>query len=130
MKIIQEFKAFAMRGNVFDLAVGVIIGAAFGKIVSALTDKILMPVLGAIISNVDFNDLAWHITSPLSHQPIVIGYGVFINAVIQFIMLAFCVFLLVKGMNVLVKKQEAAPAPPTNEEILLAEIRDLLKSRQ
>ena len=129
MKIIQEFKAFAMRGNVVDLAVGVIIGAAFGKIVSALSDKLLMPVLGAITSNVDLNDLAWKVKSPIGGQEIVIGYGVFINAVIQFVMLAFCVFLLVKGMNALVRTQEAAPVP-TNEEKLLAEIRDLLKTRQ
>jgi large conductance mechanosensitive channel len=129
MKIIEEFKAFAMRGNVLDLAVGVIIGAAFGKIVSALTDNILMPVLGAITSNVDFNQMAWKIPSPVSGKEINIGYGIFINAIIQFIILAFCVFLLVKGMSLLIKKQEAVPPPPTNEEKLLTEIRDLLKSR-
>lgn len=130
MKIIDEFKAFALRGNVFDLAVGVIIGAAFGKIVSALSDNILMPVLGAVTSNVNFNDLTWKIKSPVGEKEIDIGYGTFINAAIQFIILAFCIFLLVKGMNLLVKKQEAAPPPPTNEEKLLAEIRDLLKNKQ
>lgn len=129
MKMIQEFKAFAMRGNVLDLAVGVIIGAAFGKIVSALTDKVLMPVLGAVTANVDFNDLAWKIKSPIGGQEITIGYGVFINSIIQFVILAFCVFLLVKGMNALVKKEEAQPAPPSDEVKLLAEIRDLLKSK-
>ena len=128
MKMIQEFKAFAMRGNVVDLAVGVIIGAAFGKIVSALSDKMLMPVLGAITSNVDFNDLAWKIKSPIGGKEIVIGYGVFINSVIQFVIIAFCIFLLVKGMNALIRKQEAV-APPTPTEQLLTEIRDLLKNR-
>ncbi len=129
MKIIQEFKAFAMRGNVFDLAIGVIIGAAFGKIVSALSDNILMPILGALTSNVNFSELAWKIKPPGGAKEIDIGYGTFVNAVIQFIILAFCIFLLVKGMNLLIKKQEAAPPPPSNEEKLLTEIRDLLKNR-
>ncbi|MBU6409971.1 MAG: large-conductance mechanosensitive channel protein MscL [Verrucomicrobia bacterium] len=128
MKIIEEFKAFAMRGNVFDLAVGVIVGAAFGKIVSALTSNVLMPVLGAVTGSVDFSKLAWHIESPVEKKQIAIGYGVFLDAVVQFILLAVCVFLLVKGMNLLVGKKEAAPAP-SNEEKLLVEIRDLLKSR-
>jgi large conductance mechanosensitive channel len=130
MKIIQEFKAFALRGNVIDLAVGVIIGAAFGKIVESLTSKILMPILTPIMGTAgDFEKLAWKFNLPSgAHQEVSIQYGAFINAVVQFLILAFCVFLLVKGMTRLIKKKDV-PAEPSNQEKLLMEIRDLLKNR-
>ena len=130
MKIIQEFKTFAMRGSVVDLAVGIIIGAAFNGIVNSLVKDVIMPPIGAVINNVDFNELVLKITPPISHaQPVVIRYGAFINNVISFVIVAFCVFMMVKVMNALTRKEEARPAPPTNEEKLLAEIRDLLKHR-
>jgi large conductance mechanosensitive channel len=132
MKIIQEFKAFAMRGNVVDLAVGVIIGAAFGKIVSSIVNDILMPPIGLALGKVDFKNLAITLreaTMPDGKDAVVMRYGTFLNTVIEFSIVAFCVFLLVKGMNALIKKEAAAPAPPTPTEQLLTEIRDLLKNR-
>jgi len=132
MKIIQEFKAFAMRGNVVDLAVGVIIGAAFGKIVSSIVNDIIMPPIGLALGNVDFKNLVFTLreaTTPDGKDTIMLRYGTFLNTIIEFTIVAFCVFLLVKGMNALIKKAEAAPAPPTPTEQLLTEIRDLLKSR-
>jgi large conductance mechanosensitive channel len=131
MKIIQEFKAFAMRGNVVDLAVGVIIGMAFGKIVSSLVNDIIMPPIGLALGKVDFKNLAFTLraaTTPDGKDAVVIHYGVFLNTVIEFGIVAFCVFLLVKGMNTLIKKEEAV-TPPTPTEQLLTEIRDLLKNR-
>jgi large conductance mechanosensitive channel len=132
MKIIQEFKAFAMRGNVVDLAVGVIIGAAFGKIVSSLVNDIIMPPIGLALGRVDFKNLAFTLreaTTPDGKDAVLLRYGTFLNTVIEFGIVAFCVFLLVKGMNALIKKEEAAPTPPTLSEQLLTEIRDLLKHR-
>jgi large conductance mechanosensitive channel len=132
MKMIQEFKAFAMRGNVVDLAVGVIIGAAFGKIVSSLVNDIIMPPIGLILGKVDFKNLAITLreaTTPDGKDAVLLRYGTFLNTAIEFAIVAFCVFLLVKGMNALIKTAEAAPAPPTATETLLAEIRDLLKAR-
>ena len=137
MKIVQEFKAFAMRGNVVDLAIGVIIGVAFGKIVTSLVNDIVMPPIGLLTGKVDFKSLFLNLSStPYATladadavKAPVIRYGVFINSVIEFVIVAFCVFLMVKLMNRLIKKEEAKPAPPTNEEKLLAEIRDLLKAR-
>ncbi len=128
--MLNEFKAFAMRGNVVDLAVGVIIGGAFGKIVSSLVDQIIMPVVGVLTGGVDFSKL--HI--PLAHGPdgavtAAIGYGSFINASVQFIIVAFALFLLIKAINSLKKQEEAAPAAPPAQEVLLAEIRDLLKTK-
>ena len=125
--IISEFKEFAMRGNVMDMAVGVIIGGAFGKIVSSLVDDILMPVIGTLTGGVDFSNLA--ITIGEAN----IKYGQFIQNVIDFIIVAFCIFMMIKGINSISKKKEeapAAPAPapePSAEEKLLTEIRDLLK---
>jgi large conductance mechanosensitive channel len=131
MKIIQEFKAFAMRGNVVDLAVGVIIGVAFGKIVSSLVNDIIMPPIGLALGKVDFKNLAVTLreaTPPDGKDAVVIHYGVFLNTVIEFGIVAFCVFLLVKGINALIKKEEAV-VPPSPTEKLLTEIRDLLKNR-
>jgi len=130
MKFLQEFKAFVMRGNVVDLAVGVIIGTAFGSIVSALTKNILMPLLSPLMGETsDVQKLVWKFNMPWgSHQEVTVGYGEFVNAVIQFVILAFCVFLLVKLMSMLIKKKEA-PKEPSDEVKLLTEIRDLLKNR-
>jgi large conductance mechanosensitive channel len=130
--MIQEFKAFAMRGNVVDLAVGVIIGAAFGKIVSSLVNDIIMPPIGLALGKVDFKNLAITLreaTMPDGKDAVLLRYGTFLNTVIEFTIVAFCVFLLVKGMNALIKKEAAAPAPPTPTEQILTEIRDLLKTR-
>jgi large conductance mechanosensitive channel len=135
MSFISEFKAFAMRGNVIDLAVGVVIGAAFGKIVASLVDNIIMPPLGVVIGNVDFSELVIKIGTPVADAKgvvtggAIIKYGVFLNTIIQFIIVAIAIFLVVKLMNRLTHKQEAAPAPPPAEVVLLTEIRDLLKAK-
>ncbi len=135
MGFITEFKEFATRGNVIDLAVGVVIGAAFGKIVTALVEKIIMPPLGWVIGQVDFSDLAWtlapaRVAADGTEIPaVVIGYGDFINTVIQFVIVAFAIFLVIKGINRLSRKKEEAPAAgPSEEVLLLREIRDNLKS--
>ncbi|MBP1530940.1 MAG: large-conductance mechanosensitive channel protein MscL [Bacteroidaceae bacterium] len=131
-KFIQEFKDFAMRGNVMDMAVGVIIGGAFGKIVSSLVDDVLMPAIGMVTGNVDFTSLVCKIGE--DEGAAVLKYGQFIQNIIDFLIVAFCVFLMVKGINKLsAKKEEPAPEPeapagPTQEE-LLAEIRDLLAKK-
>lgn len=132
MKIIQEFKAFVMRGNVVDLAIGVIIGVAFGKIITSMVNDVLMPPIGLALGKVDFKNLVFTLreaTTPDGKNAVMLRYGTFLNTIIEFTIVAFCVFLLVKGMNALIKKAEAAPAPPTPTEQLLTEIRDLLKSR-
>ncbi len=133
MGMITEFKEFAMRGNVIDLAVGVVIGAAFGKIVTALVDKIIMPPLGWVIGRVDFSQLAWTL-APARPGPdgkeipaVVIGYGDFLNTLVQFVIVAFAIFVVVKVINRLARKKEAAPAAPAEEVLLLREIRDNLK---
>ena len=137
-KFFGEFKAFAVKGNAVDMAVGVIIGGAFGKIVSSIVDDIIMPPIGWLIGGVNFSDLK--VTLPTVEIPGVekmsaatINYGKFIQTLLDFVIIAFCVFLLVKGINTLArkKKEEPQPAPaPTNEEKLLAEIRDLLKEKE
>ena len=145
MGFIKEFKEFAVKGNVMDMAVGVIIGGAFGKIVTSLVNDILMPPVGVIMGNTDFTNLKLDISivrdaisSSEAAEPVYWNYGAFIQQCIDFIILAFCVFLLVKLMNGLKKKKEApapapAPAPepqPSKEELLLTEIRDLLKEKK
>lgn len=133
MSIVKEFKEFAMRGNVVDMAVGIIIGGAFGKIVSSLVSDIIMPPIGMLMSGVDFSKLALTLKEASADQPAVtLGYGLFINAVINFIIVAFAIFIMIKGLNSLKKKEEAKPAAPpapTREELLLTDIRDLLKQR-
>ena len=130
MGFISEFKEFAMKGNVLDMAVGVIIGGAFGKIVSSLVDDVLMPLVGMLTGNVDFTNLAFQIGD--GEEAAVLKYGNFIQNTVDFLIVAFCIFLMLKGINKLNrKKEEPAPEPeapkgPTQEE-LLAEIRDLLK---
>jgi len=140
MGLMREFKEFAMKGNAMDMAVGIIIGAAFGLIVASLVNDVLMPPLGLVTGKVDFADKRVIIQSapdpnkmdPVTHAPageVSIRYGKFINAVINFIIVAFCVFLLVKVMNATKKKEAAAPPPPTKTEVLLTEIRDALARR-
>lgn len=114
--MIKEFKEFALRGNVVDLAVGVIIGASFGKIVTSLVNDILMPPLGLLIGNVDFSELALKLSSPIGDaKPVTVNYGIFVNSVINFVIVAFCVFMLVKALNSL-KRKEPTPAPAPTEK--------------
>ena len=131
MSMLQEFKTFAMRGNVVDMAVGIIIGAAFGKIVSSFVNDVIMPPIGVLLGGVNFLDLAVVIQQATETQAeVVIKYGAFIQTIIDFIIIAFAVFVGVKAMNSLKKKEEAKPAPVAvvPEDVkLLTEIRDLLK---
>lgn len=131
MSMLQEFKTFAMRGNVVDMAVGIIIGAAFGKIVSSFVNDVIMPPIGVLLGGVNFRDLAVVIQQATETQAeVVIKYGAFIQTIIDFIIIAFAVFVGVKAMNSLKKKEEAKPAPVAvvPEDVkLLTEIRDLLK---
>jgi large conductance mechanosensitive channel len=138
--MIKEFKEFAMRGNVMDMAVGIIIGAAFGKIVTSLVNDIIMPPIGLLMGNVDFSNLFINLKMDASYPSVaaaqeagapIIKYGLLINTVLDFVIVAFAIFLLIRALNQLRKKQEAAPPSPppgpTAEEKLLMEIRDLLK---
>ncbi len=128
MGMIREFKEFAMRGNVVDMAVGVVIGAAFGKIVTSFTSDLLMPPIGMFTGGVDFSALVLTLKEPINGAAAVaIHYGKFINVVIDFTIVAFAIFLLVKAMNTLVKKEPPPPAAPTREVELLTEIRDALR---
>ncbi len=141
MKVLKEFKDFAMKGNVVDMAVGVIIGGAFGKIVASLVNDVIMPPIGKLLGGVDFSSLFIDLsgtgfTSLAEAQKAgaaTINYGVFLNTIINFIIVAFCLFMVIKGMNSLKKKEEAKPGVPVaapRNEILLEEIRDLLKKKQ
>lgn len=128
--MLKEFKEFAMRGNVVDMAVGIIIGAAFGKIVSSLVADVIMPPIGMLMGSVDFSDLALKLGEVETAASI--NYGLFINTVLDFVIVAFAIFLLIKGLNQLKRKEEAKPAEPPKpsaEERLLTEIRDLLAKR-
>ncbi len=131
MSIVKEFKEFAMRGNVVDMAVGIIIGSAFGKIVTSLVNDIIMPPIGLLLGGIDFNGFAVTLKAASGDAPAVaIRYGTLVNVVLDFIIVAFVLFMVIKRMNSLKAKKEAAPpAPPkpSNQEVLLAEIRDLLK---
>jgi large conductance mechanosensitive channel len=130
-RYLAEFKAFAMRGNVMDLAIAVVIGGAFGKIVSSLVDDIIMPVVGVLTGGIDFSNLAWTLKEASGESvAVTLKYGMFINTIITFLIVAAAIFAVVKVMNTLKKQEEAAPATPpkpTKEEELLTEIRDLLK---
>ncbi|HST90912.1 MAG TPA: large-conductance mechanosensitive channel protein MscL [Brevundimonas sp.] len=138
MKLAGEFREFIARGNVIDLAVGVIIGAAFGKIVTSLVEQVIMPPIGLMLGRVDFSRLKWVLApenpSTEAVEEVAIQYGAFINTLIQFAIVAFVVFLLVKAINKLRREQAAAPEPapaaPTPTEALLAEIRDELRARE
>lgn len=137
MSMISEFKEFAMRGNVLDLAVGVVLGAAFGRIVSSLVDDLIMPVIGKLVGGVDFSELA--IVLEPAHlgadgkevAAVLLRYGAFVQAMLDFLLVAFAVFLLVKLVNRLYRKREAEPAPaaPAADIVLLTEIRDALRTR-
>jgi large conductance mechanosensitive channel len=144
MSMLKEFKEFAMRGNVVDLAVGVVIGGAFGKIVTSLVGEIIMPAIGKLTGGVDFKDLFINLDPDKmtkAHTAVktladakdagaaVIAYGSFINTVIDFVIVAFCIFLVIKAMNKLWKKPDAVPAGPTTDQKLLMEIRDLLAKK-
>lgn len=138
MSMLQEFKAFAMRGNVVDLAVGVVIGGAFGGIVTSLVGDLIMPIVGILTGGVDFSKAALVLKEGVAASAdgsvkavpaVLLGYGKFIQTVVNFIIVAWAIFMLVKGMNAMKKKEAAAPAAPNPQEVLLAEIRDLLKKR-
>ena len=141
MGFLKEFKAFALKGNVMDMAVGVIIGGAFGKIVTSLVNDIIMPPIGLLVGGVDFTNLKVVIKKAVVEggaeiaPAVTWNYGAFIQQVVDFTILAFCVFMMVKVMNKLLKKEEAKPAPapappaPSKEELLLTEIRDILKNK-
>ncbi|MFN3785640.1 MAG: large-conductance mechanosensitive channel protein MscL [Thiothrix sp.] len=134
MSFLREFKEFAMKGNVVDLAVGVIIGAAFGKIVSAFVDGIVMPLLGLLAGGVDFTKMGIVLKAgdPTANPPVpdlVLAYGAFAQSIFDFIIIAFAIFVAIKAMNQLKRTQEEAPPAPSNQEVLLAEIRDLLKQK-
>lgn len=117
MGMLKEFKEFAMRGNVVDMAVGIIIGAAFGKIISSLVNDVIMPPIGMLLGNVDFSNLAVTLQEKTAEaQAVTIKYGVFINTVLDFILVAFAIFLVIKQMNRFKKKEEAPPAEPTDKE--------------
>jgi len=134
MGMINEFKAFAVKGNVVDMAVGIIVGAAFGKIVSSFVGDVIMPPIGVLLGGVDFTNLAFTVKEAAGTAPaVVISYGKFIQTVIDFTIIAFAIFMAVRAINSLRKKEEAAPTSPpapSREEVLLAEIRDLLKERK
>jgi len=132
MSLVKEFREFAMRGNVIDLAVGVIIGTAFGKIVSSLVADVILPPLGLLIGGVNFSSLAVTLKQAQNGAPAVaLNYGLFIQAVIDFLIIAFVIFLAIKGINKLTRPapEPAVPAAPSREEVLLGEIRDILKKR-
>lgn len=130
MGMLQEFKTFAMKGNMVDMAVGIIIGAAFGKIISSLVGDVIMPPIGMALGGVDFSNLVIVLQAATEQAPaVVLSYGKFIQSIVDFLIIALCIFLVVKGINSLKKKEEAAPAAPSSQEVLLAEIRDLLKTR-
>lgn len=132
MSLASEFKEFAMRGNVIDLAVGVVIGGAFGKIVSSLVDSIIMPVVGVLTGGVNFSTLAVTISTTAKGEPVLLKYGAFIQSVVDFLIIAFVIFLAIRAINQLKKAPPPAPAaspPPPRQEVLLEEIRNLLAKR-
>ncbi len=134
MKLVQEFKAFAMKGNVVDMAVGIIIGAAFGKIVTSVVNDIIMPPIGLLVGGVNFKELTFVLKEGVGDVPAVtLNYGNFLQITFDFLIVAFAIFMMIKAMNAAKRKEDEAPAPapappaPTKEEQLLTEIRDLLK---
>jgi large conductance mechanosensitive channel len=132
---LTEFKEFAMRGNVIDMAVGVVIGGAFGKIVTSLVDNIIMPVVGVITGGVDFSEKALTLKEAVGDTPaVLLSWGAFVQSIVDFLIIAFCIFLAIKGMNKLNRKKEEAPAEPEapagpTQEELLTQIRDLLAKK-
>ena len=141
MSFLKEFKEFAMRGNVLDMAVGVVVGTAFQKIVSSFVSDVIMPPIGVLIGRVDFSDLKIIIHKPevvdgVQRAAVTLNYGSFIQTILDFIIIAFCIFVMIKGINSFKRKQAEAPVPapeppaPTKEELLLTEIRDILKDKK
>ncbi len=131
MGMMQEFKEFAVKGNVVDMAVGIIIGGAFGKIVSSFVKDVIMPPIGMILGGVDFSNLAITLKEAAGETPaVLLSYGKFIQSVVDFTIIAFAIFIAVKAMNNMKKKEEAKPADPPKQEVLLEEIRDLLKEQK
>lgn len=134
MGMMREFKEFAVRGNVIDMAVGIIIGGAFGKIVSSFVGDVIMPPIGVLLGGVDFSNLSLTVKEAVGKAPaVVIGYGKFIQTVIDFVIIAFAIFVVIKAINSFKRKEAeatAAPPAPSAQEVLLAEIRDLLKERR
>ena len=143
MSILKEFKEFAMRGNVIDMAVGVVIGAAFGKIISSLVDDIIMPLVGVATGGMNFTDYKWVIqqavidgqTQEILKPEVTMNWGSWVQTVVDFLIVAFCIFVAIKAINQLKRKEPETPAPeaapePTKEEVLLTEIRDLLKQQK
>ena len=134
MQILKEFKEFAVKGNVIDMAVGIIIGAAFGKIVSSFVADVVTPPIGMLLGGVDFSNLAITLKAAADDAPaVVLSYGKFIQTMVDFTIIAFAIFMAIKAINTLKRKEQEAPAPPTEptkEEQLLTEIRDLLKEKK
>ena len=127
----KEFKEFVMRGNVVDMAVGIIVGASFGKITSSLVADVITPPLGIVLGGVDFTDLKLILKEATATAPAVtVKYGIFIQTIVDFLIVAFAMFLLIKGINALRKAPSAEPPAPTKDQVLLAEIRDLLRDRR
>lgn len=141
MSLAKEFKEFAMRGNVVDMAVGIIIGGAFGKIISSVVADVIMPPIGLLMGGVSFTDLKFVLKDPIidaagkvTSQAVSINYGNFIQVTVDFLIIAMAIFMMIKAMNSMKKKEEPAPVeevviPPTKEEVLLSEIRDILKNK-
>ena len=133
MGMMSEFKDFAMRGYVVDMAVGIVVGGAFGKITTSFVNDVLMPPIGLLLGGVDFSDLSIELQAKTAEvEAVTLNYGDFINTVLDFIIIAFAIFLVIKAMNSMKKKEEEAPKPPpepSKEEVLLTEIRDALRSR-
>jgi large conductance mechanosensitive channel len=132
MSLASEFREFAMKGNVLDMAVGIVIGAAFGKIVSSLVEAVVMPAFGWVIGGVDFSTLAVSLgTNAATGEPVMVGYGKFVQALVDFLIIALAIFMALKAINRLKKPAPAAaPPPPPREEALLTEIRDLLRQQR
>jgi len=131
MSMMKEFKEFAVKGNVVDMAVGIVIGGAFGKIVSSFVADVIMPPIGVMLGGVDFSKLAYTVKDAAGDAPaVVVSYGKFIQTILDFIIIAFAIFVVVKAINSLKRKEAEAPAEPSAQEKLLGEIRDLLKDRK
>jgi large conductance mechanosensitive channel len=130
MSLIKEFREFAMKGNVLDMAVGIVIGAAFGKIVSSFVGDVITPMLGMIIGGVNFEDLAWQLGTDPGGEPILVRYGVFLQQIFDFVIIAAAIFVAIKAINRLKRPPPPAADPaPAPDVVLLTEIRDLLKTR-
>ncbi|MDR0332190.1 MAG: large-conductance mechanosensitive channel protein MscL [Dysgonamonadaceae bacterium] len=137
--LLKEFKEFAMRGNVIDMAVGVVIGGAFGKIISSLVADVIMPLIGVLVGGINFTDLKWTIKKAIIENgtetaaAVTLNYGTFLQTALDFLIVAFCIFMFIKLINSFKRKKEAAPATPpapSKEELLLTEIRDILKEKK